>query len=143
MGGASGWFTIGRHGSPWTPDTAREEARRLLGDVARRQDPAAAKKAIRNALTVSELCHAYLSDAEKGRVLTRRRLAKKASTLVFDRGRIERHIEPLLGRLAVECGRETEIDRLVRTGFLEHGSRFDKVSVLKAFYIFLDRTLGA
>ena len=39
--------------------------------------------------------------------------------------------------------RETEIDWLVRTGFLEHGSRFDKVSVLKAFYIFLDRTLGA
>ena len=24
-------FTIGRHGAPWTPDTAREEARRLLG----------------------------------------------------------------------------------------------------------------
>ena len=39
--------------------------------------------------------------------------------------------------------RETEIDWLVRTGFLDHGSRFDKVSVLKAFYIFLDRTLGA
>ena len=39
--------------------------------------------------------------------------------------------------------RETEIDWLVRIGFLDHGSRFDKVSVLKAFYIFLDRTLGA
>ena len=39
--------------------------------------------------------------------------------------------------------RETEIDWLVRTGFLDHGSRFDKMSVLKAFYIFLDRTLGA
>jgi hypothetical protein len=39
--------------------------------------------------------------------------------------------------------RETEIDWLVRTGFLDHASRFDKVSVLKAFYIFLDRTLGA
>jgi hypothetical protein len=38
--------------------------------------------------------------------------------------------------------REAEIDRLVRMGFLDHGSRFDKVSVLKAFYIFLDRTLG-
>jgi hypothetical protein len=25
-------MTIGRHGSPWTPDTAREEALRLLGD---------------------------------------------------------------------------------------------------------------
>ena len=112
-GGRQRWFTIGRHGSPWTPDTAREEARRLLGDVARRQDPAAAKKAIRNALTVSELCHAYLSDAEKGRVLTRRRLAKKASTLAFDRGRIERHIEPLLGRLAVSAVTHEDIERFM------------------------------
>jgi hypothetical protein len=39
--------------------------------------------------------------------------------------------------------REAEIDRLVRMEFLDHGSRFDKVSVLKAFYVFLDRTLGA
>lgn len=112
-GGRQRWFTIGRHGSPWTPDTAREEARRLLGDVARRQDPAAAKKAIRNALTVSELCHAYLSDAEKGRVLTRRRLAKKASTLAFDRGRIERHIEPLLGRLAVSAVTHEDVERFM------------------------------
>src|SRR6478672_8627350 len=26
-------FTIGRHGAPWTPDAAREEARRLLGKI--------------------------------------------------------------------------------------------------------------
>ena len=112
-GGRQRWFTIGRHGSPWTPDTAREEARRLLGNVASRQDPAAAKKARRNALTVSELCRAYLSDAEKGRVLTRRRLSKKASTLVVDRGRIERHIEPLLGRLAVSAVTHEDIERFM------------------------------
>ncbi len=34
-------FTIGRHGAPWTPDTAREEARRLLGVVSQGGDPAA------------------------------------------------------------------------------------------------------
>ena len=27
-------LTIGRHGSPWTPETARSEAKRLLGVVA-------------------------------------------------------------------------------------------------------------
>jgi integrase len=112
-GGRQRWFTIGRHGSPWTPDTAREEARRLLGDVARGHDPAAAKKDGRNALTVSELCHAYISDAEKGRVLTRRRLAKKASTLAFDKGRIERHIEPLLGRLVVSAVTQGDIERFM------------------------------
>ena len=26
-------FTIGRHGSPWTPEMARDEARKLLGSV--------------------------------------------------------------------------------------------------------------
>jgi hypothetical protein len=40
-------YTIGKHGSPWTPETAREEARRLLGEVAKGADPAADKKARR------------------------------------------------------------------------------------------------
>jgi hypothetical protein len=59
--------------------------------------------------------------------------------------RMRRHRERRRNKLLcfrVEL-RETEIDRLVRMGFLDHSSRFDKVSVLKAFYIFLDRTLGA
>src|SRR5262245_25925761 len=50
------WYTIGRHDAPWTPDTARDEARRLLGDNARGGDPAAAKQATRKAITVGELC---------------------------------------------------------------------------------------
>lgn len=37
------FFTIGRLGSPWTPDTAREEAKRILGLVAHGQDPAGHK----------------------------------------------------------------------------------------------------
>jgi hypothetical protein len=35
VGGRQRWYTIGRHGAPWTPDTAREEARRLLSLVAK------------------------------------------------------------------------------------------------------------
>ena len=38
--GRQRFVTIGRHGSPWTPDTARREARRLLGQVAAGTDPA-------------------------------------------------------------------------------------------------------
>jgi len=37
--GAQIMKSIGRHGSPWTPDTARVEARRLLGIVASGADP--------------------------------------------------------------------------------------------------------
>jgi hypothetical protein len=95
--GRQRWFTIGRHGAPWTPERAREEARRLLGDVARQRDPAAEKRAARNAQTVAELCDLYLADAEAGRLVTRRRTQKKASTLAIDKGRIARHIKPLLG----------------------------------------------
>lgn len=99
--GRQRWFTIGRHGSLWTPESAREEARRLLGTVANKGDPAAERRRLRNAQTVSELCDLYLADAEEGRVITRRRQPKTASTLVADRGRIERHIKPLLGRRMV------------------------------------------
>src|SRR5215471_19871156 len=99
--GRQRWFTIGQHGAPWTPETARQQARQLLGDVARKADPAAEKRAARKAQTVSELCDLYLADAEAGRLMTRRRTPKKASTLATDRGRILRHIKPLLGRKAV------------------------------------------
>lgn len=37
-------FTIGKHGSPWTPETARAEAKRLLTLVRQGQDPAALER---------------------------------------------------------------------------------------------------
>ena len=33
------WFTIGKHGSPWTVEGAREKAQSLLGQLVRGQDP--------------------------------------------------------------------------------------------------------
>jgi integrase len=108
--GRQRWYTIGRHGAPWTPETAREEAKRLLGDVAHKADPAAEKRAKRNAKTIAELCDLYLSDAETGRLVTRRRAAKKPSTLATDRGRIERHIKPLLGRRTVAAVTREDVE---------------------------------
>lgn len=90
-------FTIGRHGAPWTPDTARDEARRILGDVAKGVDPASVKRELREAPTVAELCTEYLAAAEAGRLPTRRGGAKKPSTIATDRSRIESHVLPLLG----------------------------------------------
>src|SRR5271155_4717538 len=43
--GRQRWLKIGRHGAPWTPDTARDEALRLLGRVADGEDPAAQRYA--------------------------------------------------------------------------------------------------
>src|SRR5690349_17752621 len=88
-GGRQRWYTIGRHGAPWTPNEAREEARRVLGEVAKGNDPAANRKASRKAVTVQELCDRYWQDVTTGRWLTRGGRPKKKSTLESDIGRIE------------------------------------------------------
>jgi integrase len=108
--GRQRWYTIGRHASPWTPNTARAEAQRLLGEVKKGSDPAATKRSKQQAATVSELCDQYLADAKTGRVLTRRKVSKKASTLAIDVGRIERHIKPLLGQLKVAAVTREDVD---------------------------------
>jgi integrase len=112
-GGRQRWHTMGRHGAPWTPETARQEAQRILGQVVAGADPASEKQAARKAKTISELCNLYFADAEAGRLLTRRKIAKKPSTLATDRGRIERHIVPLLGRMAVAAVTREDIERFM------------------------------
>src|SRR5262249_40688284 len=99
--GRQRWYTICRHGSPWTPAQARVAAKKVWGEVATGSDPASDKLATKKALTVGELADLYLADVEAGRLLTRRRGPKKLSTILTDRGRIERHIKPLLGPLKV------------------------------------------
>lgn len=98
VGGQQRWFTIGRHGEPWTPETARAEARRLLQEVATGRDPAYDRASSLRGLTVAQLCDLYLREMGE---------AKQASTLATDRGRIERHVKPLLGdRRAAALTRE-------------------------------------
>jgi integrase len=46
-------YTIGRHGAPWTPEEARNEAVRLLGLVRDRVDPMARKRASATAPTIT------------------------------------------------------------------------------------------
>ena len=108
--GRQRWQTIGRHGSPWTPETAREAAKRILGHVVDGIDPAAEKRAKRKAASVAELCDLYIADAEAGQLLTRRKMAKKASTIATDKGRIERHIKPLLGSMKVAAVMREDVD---------------------------------
>ena len=108
--GRQRWQTIGRHGSPWTPDEAREAAKRILGHVVDGADPAAEKQSKRRAANVAELCDLYIADADAGRLLTRRKSAKKASTIATDKGRIERHIKPLLGSLKVAAVTREDVD---------------------------------
>lgn len=111
--GRQRWMTIGRHGSPWTPDMARDWAKQLLGEVVAGGDPSGAKIAERRALTVGELCDLYFHDAVSGRVRTRGKVPKKASTLSIDRGRIDRHIKPLLGSMSVTSVNRRDVEKFL------------------------------
>jgi len=94
IGGRQRWLTVGLHG-PLTPEQARAEARKALGQVAAGKDPQAEKEAARARLvTVSELADRYLKEhvATKNKPST----AKEVTRL------IERVIKPSrLGTMAV------------------------------------------
>jgi integrase len=85
-------FTIGAHGSPWTPESARERAKDALEAVRRGEDPAIDKQEARKALTVKALIDSYVTDGPATKP------AKRASTWENDASNLRRHIEPLLGR---------------------------------------------
>lgn len=94
--GASRRMTLGKFGV-LTPDEARKMAKAKLAEVAKGGDPADERSRERKAMTVRQLCRDYLEATDKGLVLGKRKRPKKISTLYTDRGRIDRHILPLLG----------------------------------------------
>jgi integrase len=65
--GKQRFVTIGPHGSPWTPEKARREARRLLGQIADGKDPADEKKQtrLRDADTLRRWAEEYLVHAKR------------------------------------------------------------------------------
>jgi Phage integrase family/Arm DNA-binding domain len=102
-------LTIGKHGSPWTPEMARAEAKRLLAIVAQGKDPAATK---RESLTVGQLCDRYLEVARSGLVMTRFKRPKRLTTVAIDEGRVRRHIKPLIGKIPAGDLRRAEVQRM-------------------------------
>jgi len=129
INGRQRFITIGRHGSPWTPDSARTEARRLLGLVASKSDPA--NERVRPAETFG---------AEVERYLERRRASLKPRSFEEVQRHLMGHAKPL-HRL-----RLAEIDRraiALRLAEIEAGSgsvaRNRVRSSLSAFYNFAIR----
>jgi integrase len=145
--GRQRFHKIGLHGSPWTPETARSEAIRLLGDIVKGGDPGADKVVSRLAMTMAELCGLYLTDAESGRLLTRRKIAKKESTLISDRGRIARHIKPILGRMTVAAVTTDDVESMMhaiaaRTTATKTNTKPRGVSVVRGGRGVATRTVG-
>jgi integrase len=97
-------MVIGRFGN-WAPEKARVEAGRILNQVDAGQDPALDRNQKRKELNISELCDLYLIEGTAN---------KKMSTLTIDKGRIERHIKPLLGNKLVTEVRTKDITRFMQ-----------------------------
>ena len=83
-------YTIGQHGSPWTVDTARTEAKRVLALVEQGEDPAAEKQAGKKAETMDELCKRFLTDHAEAK--------RKSRTADEYRRLIDRIITPAMGK---------------------------------------------
>lgn len=83
-------LTIGKHSKNLTADQARKLAKDKAHEVHAGRDPQGEKKARRNALTLGELLDLY--------VKSERFASNAQSTQAIDRGRIDRHLRPLLGR---------------------------------------------
>ena len=102
VGRATRRIKIGVYG-PYTVEQARQRAQEIIRAASEGRDPQREKSAGRDAITVSEMCEAYLEAARSDLVMTRFRRPKRTSTLKIDEGRVARHIKPLIGHLRETC----------------------------------------
>jgi integrase len=102
--GRQRFVTIGRHGSPWTPVTARREARRLLGLVAGGIDPAADRDAAKELPTVATFADRYIAEYAIPH--------KKPRTTEEDKRLLRLHILPALGTKRLSEVTRADIVRL-------------------------------
>lgn len=88
-------YTIGKYGSPWAPDAAREEARALLEKVHHGIDPIRARRAAASAaeLAVLEESH-YDFDAFADRYIERHVKANSLRSLKDIEGTFDRDLRP-------------------------------------------------
>jgi hypothetical protein len=97
-------LTIGRHGSPWTAETARKETKRLLGLVENGADPAADKIARKEAPTLAELADRFLAEHAEAK--------RKVSTAAEYKRLLDRIFLPALGKRKVADVTRAEITKL-------------------------------
>ena len=123
IAGRQRWFSIGEHGAPWTPETARRRAQVLWGKIRAGEDIASIRKARRDRPRLSDLCDRYLRDHA--------RQHKKISSAHLDERNIENHIRPLLGSLYLHEISRADVDqfkRAVRDGKTRRGGQTRRTS---------------
>ena len=98
------FLTIGRYGK-LTPDQGRTEARKVLSASELGMDPAEARSQKRKEMNISSLCDHYLEMGVE---------TKKPDTILGDRGRINRHIKPLIGTKRASEVTAADVERLMK-----------------------------
>ena len=102
--GRSRRFTIGRHGSPWTPETARKRALAILGFVSQGIDPSGQQPRDKE-ISISHLMDRYFEEGCR---------SKKQRTIKNELSFSKRHIKPLLGSKSVRKLKSTDIERYMQ-----------------------------
>ena len=92
--GKDRWFTIGPHGAPWTPDTARQEAKRMLGEIAAGKNLAIIREQQRSVLGFADVVDRFLE--EHGKKVERRTATEYERLL-------RRHAVPALGDRPIDA----------------------------------------
>src|SRR6516165_5730178 len=129
--GRQRWHTIGRHGAPWTPETARAEALRVLGDVAKGNDPASVKAAAKAAPTVAELAARFLAEHAEAK--------RKPRTAREYRRLFEKVILPALGQKRVADATRQDIARLHHAKRATPTEANRALALLSVFFTFAER----
>jgi hypothetical protein len=112
----------------WSVADARKEAQRILRARDLGEDPSGARLALRNALTVADLCDEYVQNGMNG---------KKASTAKTDVSRIANHIKPALGKRKVTAVTQTDVETFMRG--LSAGSALRVTGLLEAMFSYAVR----
>lgn len=112
-GATQRWLSIGGHGSPWTPDTARDRATELLRAARSGEDPTKAMRRRNDSPTVAKLCESYL-EAATTTISKRKGRPIKTRTIETARNQIDCHVLPLLGSKRAIDLRAQDIERFQR-----------------------------
>jgi hypothetical protein len=104
IGSRQRWFTIGKHGHPWTVDQARNRALAYLGDIAQDKDPATLRDSDANVPTLAKAVEIYLNkDVDP---------SKRKSTAAQYRDVLERVCLPIVGQIRVHELKASDVSDL-------------------------------
>lgn len=91
IAGRQRWFTIGKHGAPWNPTTARAEALSILAEIGQGKDPATKRDVASKEPDVQMLVERYLTEEIFSK--------KKPATQTQYEGCLRRLANPIIGKL--------------------------------------------